>query len=241
MSLLTIIQDAAIRCGIKKLPSEIPQAFTSADPDIQQLVAFSLDAGIDCYERADWRNLKLQAQFTGDGASTEFTLPVDFQRILTSDKYPFGRLVSRTNPSIPVTGPVSDQYLQEQRAYPGSSVYPLWKLIGGVIEIWPAPATGDVFELWYFSKNWIINASGTVRQHRWQADTDESLIREDTIMKGAVWRWKASKGLDYAEAMRDYEISIERNASQDGAGRTVELSGNRTVRLDNYWPGTIVP
>jgi hypothetical protein len=34
----------------------------------------------------------------------------------------------------------------------------------------------------------------TVSRAAWQAGDDFSLINEDTVMKGAVWRWKASKG-----------------------------------------------
>lgn len=241
MTLLTIIQDAAIRCGIKASPSDVTQAFTSSDADIQQLVAFSRDTGVDCYERHDWRNLKIQGQITGDGSSTQFTLPADFQRIETSDKYPFGRFVSATTPAIPISGPVSDQFLQELKAYPGTTAYPVWRLIGGAVEVWPALASTEVLEFWYNSRNWILNANGSTRQVTWAADTDTSLINEDTIMKGTVWRYKASKGLDYAEAFRDYETSLERNAGQDGAGRTVQLSGNRSYPLDNYYPYTITP
>jgi hypothetical protein len=43
-------------------------------------------------------------------------------------------------------------------------------------------------------------------------------------MKGAVWRWQASKGLDYAEAFRASEMALMRDAAQQMTGRTVSTS-----------------
>lgn len=237
MSLLTIVRDAAVRCGIKRMPSEITAAFASTDADLQQLILFATDAGVDCMERADWKNLKIHGQVVGNGTADSFDVPCNFQRMLSVDRYPFRKIVSQTSPAIPVDGPIADQTLQELKAYPGTLAYPVWRLIEDRIEVWPILANGHIFDFWYIAKDWILGADGT-RKKQFTADTDTVLINENTIMKGAIWRWKASKGLDYAEAFRDFETSVERNSSQDGAGRVVSLSNN--MRLPgNYWPGTI--
>lgn len=240
MTLLSIIQDAAIRCGVKNTPSEIPQAIGSTDPIVQQLVAFSRDVGEDCQNAGvEWRELKIQGQITTDGVSSLFQVPTDFVRLMSTDRYPFGRLVSETNPAIPFNGPVNDQYLQELRAYPGSPAWPVWRLIGNTLEIWPVRASGEIINLWYISNAWILGQDALTRKSNWTEDTDTSLIPESVIMRGIIWRWKASKGLDYAEAMRDFELSLERASTQDGAGRTVHMSSKMKGPLDNWWPGTI--
>ena len=243
MTLLTIIQDAAIRCGIKRTPSEIPQAFSSTDPDIQQLVGYASDTGVECFERYDWRNLKVKGTITGDGTSTEFQLTGDFQRMAPSDRYPFGSITLSGNPAIHVEGPVNDEWLNEVQNYPGSLAYPVWRLIGGALEVWPALASGNVGSFYYISRNWVLDGDGSTRKARWTADSDTSLINEDTIMKVCVWRYKMSKGLDYAEQFRQYEESLNRNAAQDGPGRVVHMSNRLKTHdaLDHYWPGTITP
>ena len=76
MSLLTIVQKAAVRCGITA-PSS---AISNADPMVQQLIALAQDEGDESSVNYDWRNLKIPCQFTGDGTSTLFGLPSDFDR-----------------------------------------------------------------------------------------------------------------------------------------------------------------
>jgi hypothetical protein len=119
------------------------------------------------------------------------------------------------------------------KALPSSTVRPVWRIIGGALEIWPAlagPASvppqtpGELVTFNYFSRFWISNAARTVFWDRWRADDDFSLIDEDLILLGTIWRWKASKGLQYAEEFRSYEQSLARNVAQQMTERVVETS-----------------
>jgi hypothetical protein len=103
-------------------------------------------------------------------------------------------------------------------------VIPAWRIIGGAIEIYPALSFGEVVTFNYYGGFWISNAARTMFRPAWVADDDFSLINEDIVMKGAVWRWKASKGLQYAEEFRAYEQSLARNAGQQMTERVVSTS-----------------
>ena len=183
MSILTIVQAAAIRSGITPVPSA---AVSSMNADVQQLVVFAQDAGRELMERADWVNLDTAGTVTGDGVSTLFLLPQDWVRFSPSDKSPRGALVSSKFPLIPLVGPINTEDLNLLKALPASTVRPVWRIIGGALEIWPALDKLELVTFNYFSSFWIMNAARTVSRATWQADDDFSLINEDTVMKGAV-------------------------------------------------------
>jgi len=235
MSLLTICQDAARRCRFNSVPSV---AVSSNDLDVQQLVAFAQDTGVELMERHDWRNLKKEMTLTGDGGTLQWSLPSDWKRFVPSDRSQGGQLVSMSRPLVPMMGPINDMQLARFKAYPTVLIWPVWRMIGNYVEIWPALPSGEVVKSWYYSKNWISNAAGSATSPSFSNDDDYSLINEDTIMKGVVWRWKQSKGLDYAEEFRAYEASIERNVTQQDTDRVVNMS-NTAASWDNFWPGLI--
>lgn len=221
MSILSIVQDAATLCGITPIPTS---AVSSANQDVQQLVFFAKRAGRELMERANWANLDTAGTVTGDGISTLFQLPQDWKRLSPSDKSPHGALVSSKRPLVPLYGPINTEDLNLLKALPASTVLPVWRIIGGALEIWPALSLGELVTFSYYSQFWIMNSARTVSRPTWQADDDFSLIEEDTIMNGAAWRWKASKGLQYAEEFRAYEQSLARNAAQQMTERVVSTS-----------------
>ena len=234
MSLLSIVQGAALRCNLK-VPS---QAFSSTDDNVLQMVAFVQDTGRELVERADWNTLKKTFQVTGDGTTTVFPLPSDWMRLCPSDKSPVGALVSLSRPTIPLRGPVNDEALNQIKALTAFPAYPVWRLIGKNLEIWPAIASGEIVRTSYFSKAFVVSAANGSYLQSFSSDNDTSLIEEDTLMKGAIWKWKRAKGLDYAEEFRAYEVSVDRNAGQQDSGRVVSTSTVTTVD-DTFWPGQI--
>jgi hypothetical protein len=233
MSLLTICQGAALRCNFGTVPS---QAYSSTDTSVLQLVAFAQDTGRELLERANWNGLKNQALITGDGSSTLFTLPSDWMRLCPSDKSPMGALISLARPTIPLIGPVNDEWLNQMKALPTYPAYPVWRIVNNQLEIWPALSSGEVVQFWYFTKNWILQYSTSNYVSSWTNDNDTSVIDETLIMKGAIWQWKRAKGLDYAEEFRAYQLSVERNAGQQDNERVVSTS-DHSVNSENFWPG----
>lgn len=232
MTLLTIVQDAALRSGFP--PDAIPAAAGSSDQNIQQLVVFSQDAGRELMERANWTNLDTSGTVTGDAVTTLFQLPTDWIRFSPSDKSQQGALVSSLYPLAPLQGPINTEDLNLLKALPASTVRPVWRIIGGALEIWPALSLGEIVTFNYYSSFWIMNAARTITRGRWVADDDWSLIPEDIVLKGTVWRWKASKGLEYAEDFRAYETSFARNAGQQQTERVVDTSRKFNIGEATY-------
>ena len=232
MSLLTIVQKAAVRCGITA-PSS---AISNADPMVQQLIALAQDEGDESSVNYDWRNLKIPCQFTGDGTSTLFGLPSDFDRWPTQ-----ASMYSSSYPLIPLLGPISDEELIAMQARPVFPVRPFWNMLGGSLQVWPALQSGEVVSSQYRSNAWILDADGVTRKAAWIADTDTPLIRERIIVAGVIWRWKKAKGLDYAEEMKTWGQILEVESAHDRGNRTVGLANVWNRFPDNSWPGVIVP
>jgi hypothetical protein len=190
-------------------------------------------------ERANWVKLDRAATLTGDGTTTLWTLPGDWNRFNPGDKGPNSPLVSSKYPLMPLYGPINSDELNQLKALPASTVRPVWRIIGSSLELWPALATAERVTFNYFSAYWILSLDGTTRRNRWLVDTDTSMIEEDVIMKGAVWRWMASKGFDYAEAFRAFEISLSRNAAQQMTERIISTSNDLPYSGASTYFGTI--
>lgn len=229
MSILSVLQLAMPICGLPQ-PA---QAVSSTDPNVIKFVALAQDIGDELRERFFWRNLNIGGQITGDGTTTLFALPSDWALLS-----PGQQMFSSLYPTLPIYGPVTNEQLAAMKAAPSYPTRPVWRLDGGVMEIWPAIGSGEIVTFNYYSTNWVSNAAGLVRQPGFLLDSDFSMIDEIVLRRGLIWRWKASKGLDYAEDFRSYQMSLDRAAGRQDAERIVRMSA-RPLDVDGWFPGTI--
>jgi hypothetical protein len=236
MSLLTILQGSATRCGFSTIPAS---GINNPDPLVQQLLAYSLDAGRDFALRADWRGLRVGANVVGDGVTTIFGLPSDWSRVSPSDKSPKGALISSLFPLLPLHGPVNEEDLNQMKAFPSFPVRPVWRFIGQNIEIWPALAVGETVTFAYFSKAWISLASTGAMSQTWVSDNDTGILDEDMLMKGTIWRWKSSKGLDFSQELKASEDAFNQLAGQEDTERFVNMAHISMYYGEGWWPGLI--
>ena len=119
--------------------------------------------------------------------------------------------------------------------YPG-----YWRPYGGGIQVQGVSLTESA-SVEYVSKNWILDTDGTTGKATWAADTDTLRLPEILYVQGVRWRWKSSKGLEYAEDMATYERELERRIAADRLARPISMT--RMVRFDPTrfaWPGSVV-
>lgn len=229
MSLLTAVQDAMVLCGL-------PQpaiAISNADATVTKFVAFAQIEAEVTGSDFNWRNMNIAGTITGDGVNTLFALPTDFERMLQGQA-----LWSQKYPSIPLQGPVSSGELLALKVLPIMPVRPVWRLIGGTVEIWPALALNEIVSLEYRSSNPIASSDGVTRRARWANDTDFALFPEIILRTGLIWRWKQSKGLDYAEDFRTYQLERDKKAGHEAGGRVVQMTNTYNLGAHD-WPGVI--
>lgn len=231
MSILSVLQLAMPICGLPQ-PS---QAVSSTDPNVVKFVALAQDIGDELRERYYWRNLNIAGQITGDGTTTLFALPSDWGGLSPGQKF-----FSSVYPLLSLIGPISNEELAALKVLPTSPVRPVWRIIGGTLEFFPALGAGETVTFNYYSTNWVSNAAALVRQPGFLLDSDFSMIDEIVLRRGLIWRWKQSKGLDYTEDFRSYQMSLDRAAGREDAERIVSTTRHGTMSGgDNWFPGVI--
>ena len=202
----------------------------NSDTGVQQRAALLQDIGDELAERYRWQSLNTPATIVCNGSTTLFGLPSGWGGLSEGES-----LQSTLFPTLPVVGPITNEQMAAFRALPVSPLQPVWRVIDGKFEFYPAPASGEIYTYNYYSNLWIASATGTP-QAGFLADTDVSLIDEKVLISGLEWRWLKSKGLDYAEEFRRYEMRLSRAAGRDDNSREVAMSARR---LSSYstWPG----
>ncbi len=110
-----------------------------------------------------------------------------------------------------------------------------FRLMGNQFYIHPAPsATGNTLVFEYFSNAWCQSSGGTA-QNTWLADTDYYSLDDDAFILGLKWRFKAAKGLDYAQELKDYTVFCERAIARDGGNKDLRTNVQaKDVYLLNY-------
>jgi hypothetical protein len=122
-------------------------------------------------------------------------------------------------------GSKSQQDWQEMIAMNLTSPYSQYRIKGDSLYFYPVPAAGDTCAFEYLSKNWVTTSVGGTA-YFWSNDADTSVLDEDLIIAGMVWRWKALKGLEYAEDFATYEKDLADAMSRDGTKETLPMRGN---------------
>jgi len=234
MSLLTIISGtehgAAALCNLPSPTSII----NSTDPNVPLLLRLANQEGRELARRHDWQVIKVAYTVATLGAELQTALPSDFDRFMPKPDI--------WNRSIGLRYDWADDTEWESiKALAVTAGSPGWaSLLGNALYITPAPTAGQTLAFRYMSTKWCQSAA-LVAQTYWQADTDTALIPEYLISLGIVWRYKKSKGLDYAEDMTTYEREVDRACSRDRGNRMIKLGRSSGEYRMPTWPGTVTP
>lgn len=225
MSLLTIVQDAVDLCGLAA-DASVSNVIGSSDPTIREMRALAQLEG-DTLARFDaWRGLKVLGQLTGDGISTEYSLPADFHSFA-----PGAVMWLANRPDQPLAMVTSDDLLA-LKSSGTDPADPVWRIFGDTIEFYPALQSGEVVNLEYRSKYWIVDQDGVTRKARWENDADYSIVPERLLMLGLVWRWRKTKGLDYGEDFRTYQIEVLTEKGVQEGRQTITMRDTFSAEIE---------
>jgi hypothetical protein len=213
-----------VLCG-QEAPAQI---IGNSDQMVVEFRTLSLIEGEELAEY-DWRNLKVETSFTGNGTQTLFNLPSDFARLMPGE-----RMWTDGNPVRSLTRVTDDEMMAAKVALV-EPIYPYWRLIGSQVEFYPAPESGAVVRTEYRRDKWITDVDGLTYKAEWTVDTDKAILPERLISLGMVWRWKRMKGLDYADDKNDYMASVAKEIGSDDPRPT--LRGGRRLVHDGLARG----
>jgi hypothetical protein len=230
MSLLTICQGAASSLSLP----EITAVVGATDATASLLFTLAKREGRELMRRHDWQNLVVAHTWTTTATVPQSSaLPSDYDRLV-----PDVEIWDRTNNSR-LSGPTPSNNWQQLQSGISGGVTGWWRIIGNVLQVYPAPDAGLTFALDYVSKNYCESSGGTDRSD-WAADADVGRIPEHLIELGVTWRWLRAKGMDYAEELATYEREVEKAAARDRGMKTyVIVNTQEDGPPEPFWAGTV--
>lgn len=215
LSVLQIIQTACKRIGI--LAPTV--ALGSSDQQIIQLVSLCEEEGQSLADRHQWEALQVEALFTTVASQAQTSLAT----IAPSFNYIVNDTIWNRTLRRPVYGPTSQQDWQQKKAIQLNGPFNSFRIIADVINFYPTPAAGQVCAFEYISRNWIN--TGTTSSSVFLTDADTPKINDQLIVLGLIWRWKAAKGMDYAEDFAKYETRVMDAMGRDAGKATLNMNG----------------
>lgn len=214
MSYLTIVQRAA---QLLSLPTPAT-VVGSTDPNVVQLGALANEVGEALSRDHDWQALTRQYTFqTADAEEQPDAVPDDWDRFLPDTFY------NRT--TIRQLQLITPQVWQAIKALPAlGTPYIMWRERDGVFLTTPTPPADQTIAYEYVSKNWVLSPASVPRSY-FQEDADTTYLDERLLRLGTIWRFKQTKGLDYAEDLKTYEIERQKTQGKDGGATALNIAG----------------
>lgn len=227
MTLLTAVQAVGSHPAVSGIDGTVTTVL--ANSDLKPIVALFQQEANELRSRHDWSGLQTIASFTLQvPTNSVFTasLPVDFRRFVPDTS------LFHVEWRRACIGPVDSVEWQGLTLYavPNSTTY--WRRLGSNI-LFVGAATGDTISYEYISAYPVVSSAGTP-QAGFLADTDVLRVPEELAVLGVIWRWRASKGLDYSQERASYEQELL-NAIADDRG-TVGTLSLRRGRLTDETP-----
>lgn len=230
MDLLQITQQFCLRTGLAS-PSFV---VSSTDPQITQIQALLNEVCAYVTENWNWEALNQEAVFTSVASelqgSMETIAPIAFRSIIKDTMF------DRTQ-NLPITGPVSAVEWQAIKAMPATGPLYRYRLRTSSLYFTPTPTAGHTIAFEYQSAACIYNYLDTEYKELFTKDTDVFVLPAEILLLGLRWKWKAEKGLPYAEEFNTFEAYTTAKNGRDGTKPTLNMAGG----TQSIGPGIYVP
>jgi hypothetical protein len=227
MTLLSVCQEAAIELS----QTEPTSVFSTTDKFAKELRVQASKSAVAIMKAYDWQVLTKRATIAGDGSATTFNLPSDYDRMALKTN-----LASSASNMDLVKATDLDQWDYFQN-HTSTTVPGYWMVLGGQIQITPAPGAGVVHSYYYISRNVVSGNQAT-----FSADGDTLVVPERLLTMSLIWRWRASKRLEYAEDMQNFNIAFGEETAKDKGSRML-IAGRQRVpyNVKAAYPGPLGP
>lgn len=231
MTVLSAVQSAAVRL-IGQRPAAL---FSSTEQFALEMADLVNESATAIAKAHEWRALIKTWTLTGDGSTSAFDLPSDYDRMpLKSDLWMTGfRRSLRRAVDL-------DEWryfeIYALNGWPG-----FWTILNDQVQIIPTPAVGNNGKIYYLS-NEIVNPATGDPKATFTLDSDTFVLPERLLTLDLMWRWRAQKRLEYSEDIRNFEIAMEEAAGRDKGNRILHVGRQRVgAYIDVAYPGSILP
>ena len=224
MTLLTICQDAANEIGVPS-PNTV---IGSTDTTVIQLLAAANREGKNLVAGYDWQVLVKEEEHTllaqeDQGAMT--SIATDFLRF--SNDTMWNRTTNRK-----FYGPLNNTEWQNLKGIVVNGITNYFRIRGNKLLLNPTPTAGQKLFFEYIQKNWVdTTGDGSANATSYAADSNTTVLDEDLITLGVIWRFLKQKGLPYDNQLQEYQIKLSEKQAKDGAKQIIRLTGRNRAFL----------
>ena len=224
MTLLTICQDAANLIGITA-----PDAVTSStDTSTIQLEACANQEGRSQVQKYSWEVLIQEGSHT--------TIAAESQGAMTTIATDFGRFSNQTlwnrTTDRRYYGPITAAKWQQILAVVSGGITNYFRIRGGNLLMHPTPTAGESVKFEYVSKNWVDTSGGsTANADKFSGDSQTTVLEEELVVLGVVWRFVKLKGLPDDQQFVAYQTRMAEYSNHDGASPILRMAGPSRVIL----------
>lgn len=212
----------------------VPTAlFSSTDQYEVELCSFANEVAEMIAKLHDWRKLTTLKTQAGDGTTTAFSLPTDY------DRMPVKAAIFKTSAQLPLT-PVQDLDVWQDiqlRSWTGGIGW--WIILGGSLNIQPVLSASDSAK-YYYQSNLIVDPATGDNKTSFTLDTDTFRLPERLLKLGVCWFWRAQKGLDSTQERTNFELALTQEIARDKGSRIIKLGRGRVSSdIPLAYPGSI--
>lgn len=218
MNILQIVQAA---CRSPAIPIDsVSAVFGSAETESLEFAELANEVAKRIMRAHEWQDLKLKAVITGDGTTTSWNLPADYDRMLVD-----GHIWISDNQRAMHHVVSSDEWLRLEVQL-AETITDAWTLWGGQIRTLDAIASGVTAQYFYISNSFALDA-GSSPVGEFTNDTDTFRLDDQLLKLGIIWQWREMKGLPYAEDLQNYEMLLAKRNSADKGARVLHVGPAR--------------
>jgi len=229
MNLLQIIQKACQRSGIVQPTNVIGSNITQ----IQQMLGLLEEEINELTSRHAWNALINEVTWTTIANENQG----DIKTICPGYRFIRNSTLWDNTTSLPIIGPLTGIVWQQRKATQDEGPHWTWRLRNDDLLIIPTPTAGLTWKFEYVSSFGIVSADGLTRKEFFTSDTDLMVLPSSLHLSGLRWRWRADKGIDYAELYNQYELLVKDAMARDG-GASVLYSDEENI---DAGPGIFIP
>lgn len=221
MTFLSVCEQVAPKIGLD-VPTTV---IGNTDEEIVELIEVARDSVQSLLKARDWQVLKKVATVaTGDGSTEAFDLPSDFDRMPVTANIRSTRLIG---PYRHIAD--ADEWLEiDIRDYEQTTG--VWMLMGGQLQIKPAPPATEVIKYFYQSSAVVLDADNTTTRDFFDDDDDTLRIPERLLRLDMIWRWRQSHGLEWETHEALFMDALGEESAADKGARMIAVGQGRRPR-----------
>lgn len=227
-TILQIAQSIATRWGLPK-PASL---FTNSDQTANQILELIREEVSSLSRRYQWQALINRVELTTVATESQGAITTLFP----AHDYIINDTVWNVTTSLPIFGAMTPKSYNSQKAIITATPYPQYTIRNGLFLIYPAPNAGETIAVDYMTK-YVGKDNSNALITDFTADTDMPLLDNEAVTLGALWRFKAQKGFDYAEDFNKYERVVKELMTRDAPKEVGDLGGG----LNDSIGGVIIP